>query len=98
MEHVQIIKCLHCTGTSLRKNGHSENDTQCWHCNSCGKNFQSDYRNNARKPGVKDKIAEMTLNGSGVREISRNLRIAQGTVMSELKKSAARKPICHRYA
>ena len=40
------------------------------------KNFQSDYRYNARKPEVKDKIAEMTLNGSGAKDISSNLRIA----------------------
>ncbi len=47
-----------------------------------------DYTYNAHKPGVREQILEQTLNSSGVRDISRNLKIAKGTVISELKKRA----------
>jgi transposase-like protein len=52
-----------------------------------------DYRYNARKQGVKEQIAELTLNTSGVREISRILRINKNTVISELKKNAVPDPV-----
>jgi transposase-like protein len=47
-----------------------------------------DYHYNAHKPGVKAQIAELTLNSSGVRDISRILEISKNTVVSELKKNA----------
>ncbi|KAA6316107.1 hypothetical protein EZS27_033540, partial [termite gut metagenome] len=43
---------------------------------------------NARKQGIKDKIIEMTLNSSGVRDIGRVLKISKDTVVSLLKKNA----------
>ena len=46
---------------------------------------------NACRPGVKEQIEKQTLNSSGVRDISRNLGIAKGTVISELKKKRQRK-------
>jgi hypothetical protein len=45
------------------------------------------YRYNARKQGVKEQITELTLNSSGVRDISRILKINKNTVISELKKT-----------
>jgi len=94
MKHIQEILCPHCSGSSLRKNGHSENGTQRWRCNACKKSFQLSYRYNARKPGVKEQIAVFTLNSSGVRDIGRILGINKNTVVSELKKNAKREPIC----
>ena len=44
------------------------------------------YSYNARKPGVKEQIVELTLNSSGVRDIGRILGINKNTVVSELKK------------
>lgn len=41
---------------------------------------------NAHKVGVKAQILEQTLNSSGVREVARNLKIAKGTVIADLKK------------
>jgi transposase-like protein len=93
MEHMEFISCPHCGGTDLRKNGHSENQTQRWLCNHCKKSFQQTYRYTARKQGVKEQIIELTLNGSGVRDISRVLKINRNTVMSELKKNAKPEPL-----
>jgi len=90
MEHKQNILCPHCGGKNLQKNGHRPNGDQRWRCNECRKSFQQYYRYNARKHGVKEQIVELTLNSSGVRDISRILKISRNTVSAELKKNATR--------
>jgi transposase-like protein len=77
----------------LHKNGRRSSGIQYWRCCQCKKSFQLDYRYNARRPGVKEQITELTLNSSGVRDISRVLKIAKNTVISELKKKKLQKPI-----
>jgi len=93
MKHYHIIRCTFCGSEDLVKNGHSENGTQRWRCNSCKKSFQLSYKYNAWEPGVKEQIMELTLNSSGVRDISRTLHINKNTVISELKKNASNKPV-----
>ena len=93
MKHYNVIKCNFCGSEDLVKNGHSENGTQRWRCNSCKKSFQLLYKNKAYEPGIKEQIIELTLNGSGVRDISRTLHINRNTVMSELKKNASNKSV-----
>lgn len=85
------ITCRYCDSGDLVKNGRSENGTQRYRCNGCGKSFQHQYRYNAWKPGVKDQIEQQTLNSSGVRDVTRNLNISRNTVISELKKKLRRK-------
>src|SRR5260221_9247140 len=87
MHHYHSIKCTHCTSLNLIKNGHSENGTQRWFCNECKRSIQLDYNYNAHKRGVKGQIYELTLNSSGVRDISRILKISKNTVVTELKKN-----------
>jgi transposase-like protein len=86
MKHIELIHCPHCGGSDLQKNGHSENHTQRWYCKECKKSFQQTYRYNAHKKGVKEQIGLLTLNSSGVRDISRILQINKNTVCSWLKK------------
>ena len=45
------------------------------------------YRYKAYEPGVKEQVVDMALNGSGVRDTVRVLKISKGTVLSTLKKS-----------
>jgi transposase-like protein len=87
MVHYQTIHCLFCQGTDLQKNGKSPTGTQRWYCKACKKYFRLEYLYNAYKPGIKEKIIEMTLNGSGVRDIGRVLKISCSTVCSDLKKN-----------
>jgi len=94
MKHRQEIHCPYCESSDLQKNGHSENGTQRWRCTNCRKSFQLTYSYNARKPGVKEQIIELTLNSSGVRDIGRILKISNNTVITELKKTAQREPLC----
>jgi transposase-like protein len=80
------LKTWACGGTVLVKNGKSENGTQQWRCNQCRKHFRREYRYKACKTGTKEKIIEMTMNSSGVRDIGRVLKISKDTVCSVLKK------------
>ena len=53
-------------------------------CTECGLN----YTYKGYLPEVKEKIAEMAMNGSGIRDTARVLRISPSTVISELKKKS----------
>jgi len=69
------VKCSYCRGTEqVIKAGHSISKQQRYYCGSCDKYFQLDYVNNASKPGVKEQIVEMTMNGSGVRDTVRGVK------------------------
>lgn len=92
MIHHQEIQCPYCKGNDLQKNGKSVSGAQRWFCKGCKKYFQLDYRYNAYKPGIKEKIIEMTLNSSGVRDIGRVLLISKDTVTAVLKKNAKNEP------
>jgi transposase-like protein len=87
MVHYQKIHCTQCDGTDLQKNGKSLEGTQRWFCKECKSYFRLEYRYNACKKGVKEKIIEMTLNSSGVRDTGRVLQISKNTVTSVLKKN-----------
>jgi len=83
------VKCPVCGGEDVSKNGKSRNDVQRYVCNAkecSGKSFMLEYRNNGCKPGIEKQIIEMTSNASGIRDISRNLKISTDKVMSTLKK------------
>ena len=92
MIHCQELHCVHCNGNALQKNGKTPNGTQRWYFKDCKKYFRLDYRYNACKRGVKEQIIEMTLNGSGVRDIGRVLPISKDTVTSVLKKTLKTNP------
>ncbi|MDR0460000.1 MAG: hypothetical protein LBH62_00965 [Nitrososphaerota archaeon] len=55
-------------------------------CNSCGKTFQTTYKNNGATPQTKQMIITMALNGSGIRDTARVLGVSVNTVLSVLKK------------
>jgi transposase-like protein len=93
MVHQQAIQCRYCSGTDLRKNGKCTNGTQRYFCKLCKKQFRLAYCYNAYKPGVKEKIIELTLNSSGVRDIGRVLSISKDTVTSVLKKNVKNEPL-----
>jgi transposase-like protein len=93
MIHHQEIQCPHCGGNDLQKNGKSGGVTQRWFCKGCKKYFRLEYRYNACRQGVKEKIIEMTLNSSGVRDTGRVLKISKDTVTAVLKKNAKNEPL-----
>lgn len=82
------VKCRYSNKTQeVVKAGYSILKKQQYQCNRCNRYFQLDYINNASKPGVKEQIVEMAINGSGVRDTVRVLKVGINTVIRILKKS-----------
>jgi transposase-like protein len=50
------------------------------------KTFILDYTYQGYRPEVKQQVSEMAVNGSGIRDTSRVLKISPNTVIKELKK------------
>ena len=83
---MQTIKCMVCDSENVVKNGTQANGRQRLLCKECGKSFQVEYANNGSKLDTKFMIIKMSLNGSGIRDISRVLEISTNTVLDVLKK------------
>ena len=87
------VYCPMCKSDYVVKHGVSDEGKQRYQCKNseCSKNtFLLDYSYNGYLPDVKEKIIDMTLNGSGIRDTARVLGINMNTVMSELKKKKAK--------
>ena len=83
------VKCPRCESNKVVKFGTSPEGKQRYQCRNsdCEKNtFLLEYTHKAYLPEIKEKIIDMTMNGSGIRDISRVLGVCQNTVISELKK------------
>ncbi len=84
------VRCPHCNSDLVSKRGTTSNGKQRYACKnddcSC-KSFILDYTYNGKIPEVKDKIIDMTLNGSGIRDTARVLSISTATVILDLKKT-----------
>jgi transposase-like protein len=86
------IRCPACQQTDVIQHGVTAQGTQRYRCKnpSCPQQtFLLEYRHQGRMPTVKQQMLEMTLNGSGIRDIARVLHVSPTTVIAELKKSAA---------
>lgn len=89
MKCYREILCPECGSTHIRKAGFSARGVQRYRCDNpeCQtKSFMLTYRYTAYEPGIKDKIVDMAMNSSGVRDTARVLSISKGTVISTLKK------------
>ena len=84
------VRCPYCDHDQVVKRGKTENDKQRYLCRqpSCSaKTFILDYTYHGYLPEVKNRIVDMALNGSGIRDTARVLEISPTTVISELKKA-----------
>ena len=94
------VQCPLCQSSKVVKFGTSLEGKQRYQCRNsdCEKNtFLLEYTNQGYLPDIKQKIMEMTMNGNGIRVISRALGISQNTVISELKKRQKSKPLKGSY-
>ena len=90
------VHCPHCQSSDVKKHGTSSNGKRRYRClnSECPySTFSLNLDYPGRKREVKQQIVEMTLNGSGVRDIARVLHISAATVIQELKKNS---PIAKR--
>lgn len=81
-------KCIHCNSDNVSKMGFTNQGKQRYVCRSpeCGRSFILEYSNYGCVPGIEEKIVDMAVNGSGIRDTSRVLGVSQGTVIKTLKK------------
>jgi insertion element IS1 protein InsB len=86
------IRCPACQNTDVIKHGITAQGKQRYRCknSSCpNQTFLIEYSHHGRLPEVKRQILEITLNGSGIRDIARVLHISPTTVIDALKKRAS---------
>lgn len=84
------IRCPNCLSSDIVKYGETPDGKQRFLCKNkdCSRQtFILDYSYKGYLPEVKEQIIEMTLNGSGIRDIARVLEISPTTVINELKKN-----------
>jgi insertion element IS1 protein InsB len=87
------VQCPQCQSIAVVKYGKQPNGTQRYRCQNldCARRiFLLAYHDKGRLPEVKRQIVDLTLNGSGVRDIVRVLGVSSATVIGTLKKRRQR--------
>ena len=83
------IACPTCHETAVVKHGQTADGKQRFFCQNplCTRQtFLQEYVYQGRLPNVKQQIVDMTMNGSGIRDIARVLHVSPTTVIETLKK------------
>ena len=89
------IYCPYCKSDQVTKRGKTDTGKQRYRCQNPEYAHQSFLLAPAypgRLPEVKQQMVDMSLNGSGVRDTARVLKISTATVINELKKKGLRPP------
>jgi transposase-like protein len=90
------VFCPHCQSDQVIKGGKTQVSKQRYKCQNAAcphYSFQLDLTYKGRSPEIKDRIIEMALNGSGIRDTARVLKISPTTVINELKKKRRRSAV-----
>jgi insertion element IS1 protein InsB len=88
MTYVQV-HCPDCQGIDVVRYGKQRHGPQRYRCNNtdCPRHiFLLHYQKQGRLPAVKQQMVDMALNGSGIRDTARVLRVSPTTVITTLKK------------
>ena len=83
------VSCPYCQSDQVVKRGKTNTGKQRYRCQNPECSHQSFLRDPAyrgRLPAIKQQVIEMSLNGSGIRDTARVLKISTTTVIQELKK------------
>ncbi len=91
----QEIVCPHCGSNQIKKAGYSASGERRYRCDRLDcptKSFMLAYRYKAYQPGMKERVVDMAINSSGIRDTARVLGISKTTVISTLKKSVWNHP------
>jgi transposase-like protein len=85
------VRCPCCQSDYIIKGGKTETGKQRYRCQSTDcprRSFVLDPAYKGRRPEIKQQVIDMSLNGSGIRDTARVLKISPTTVINELKKRA----------
>ena len=90
------VRCLSCQTDQVTKRGKTATGKQRYRCHNteCAhQSFLLDPTSKGRLPAIKQQVIDMSLNGSGIRDTARVLKISPTTVINELKKKHLRSPL-----
>lgn len=95
MEEEMVLKAVMCPECEeiekIKKRGKTKQGKQRFSCYNidCNTNsFIDDYTYLGRRKDIKEKIIDMAVNGSGIRDTARVLKISINTVINTIKKKA----------
>ena len=89
---LEPVLCPACGSDDVVKQGQSETGQQRYKCRNrqCNRStFMREYAYRGYLPAVKQQIADMAVNGSGIRDTARVLKISPTTVIETLKKRSS---------
>ncbi len=83
-----LVRCPDCNSDQITKRGQQKSEQRygCQNPDCTRVIFKLHYKNKACVPGVKQQIIEMAVNGGGIRDTARVLKISANTVINEIKK------------
>jgi transposase-like protein len=90
------VQCPYCQSTEVIKAGKQANGTQRFRCQNeqCVRRiFLLQYQDRGRVPDIRRQVVDMAINGSGIRDTARVLRVSPTTVIAILKKSRRTSPL-----
>jgi transposase-like protein len=75
----EAVVCPHChQPEAVYRHGRTADGCQRYRCTACRRRFQLHYRHTACQAGTADKIEQLALNGSGIRD--QGLRIKREAI------------------
>jgi transposase-like protein len=80
------LKCYHCGGDSLVRNGLTRNGKQRYLCSDCGRTSRDDPQANGYTDEEREQILRAYHERSSLRGLSRTFGVSRNTVTSWLKK------------
>ena len=83
------VKCPNCHSTKTIKSGFTGQGKQRYLCkelNCTSKTFLLNYSYQACLLDIKRKIIDMAINGSGIRDTARVLKVSPNSIIQEIKK------------
>jgi insertion element IS1 protein InsB len=89
------VECPYCHSTAVIKAGTQANGVQRYQCQNgqCARRiFLLQYQDRGRVLEIRRQVIDMAINGSGIRDTARVLRICPTTVIAMLKKSRRAAP------
>ena len=83
-----MVRCIHCHSIDVNKHGFQQSK-QRYRCqqSTCHRTFILDYKNRGCLAAVKAQIVDMCINGSGIRDTARVLKVSRNTIINTIKKS-----------
>ena len=89
----ETITCPVCSSLNIKKNGINKQGKQRYRCKICGRQFILKYAYRAYLKYIRELIVPMCLNGSGIRDTARVLRVSATTVMRVISQRAKNLPL-----